>query len=97
MNAIDFATRLTANLLHTPNHTPIQNGILLALAAGLDCATDIATTLHTTPSTTALNLHRLAKIGHCQAQNYLEDGTPLYTLTPTGRQHIRHNLINFLH
>ena len=94
MKAIDFATRFTAALMGSPASLH-ENAILCAMAAGLDNRMDIATQLQSSPGTVATALHKLTKRGLTQSHSWLDDGTPLYRLTDTGRTHVA-TLLSFL-
>lgn len=94
MQAIDFATYLCRNLLRS-ELTLIESSTLCSIAAGLDHVPDIADTLKSNAGNISTAAHLLVKRGLIHSPNWTEDGRPLYSLTPEGKNTIR-TMLNFL-
>lgn len=88
MTAIDFATHLAKAFL-TAELSQHESATLIAIAAGLDTARDIARFLD--QSTTAIHsaIAKLTKRKLIHPATWLDDGTPVYRLTPEGKDTLR--------
>lgn len=84
MKAIDFATHLARAIL-TAKLSLHESATLIAIAAGLELANDIARQLDQPRTGIHNSIHSLTKRNLIHPATWLDDGTPVYRLTPAGK------------
>lgn len=92
MTAIDFATHLAKAIL-TADLSMHESATLFCLAAGLDTAGDTSRQLDQPRNTISTALNKLTQKGLARPATWLDDGTPVYRLTPAGKELLAHHFL----